>query len=99
MSTCHTGSRFARHLENIPRVHDDEEGLYWKSDKPSLIRWRRIPEVNLQNTYKIFRKQLSRVVENVVESKDSSQLKSTSHTRNRFARHLENIPQVGIKWG
>ena len=27
-----------------------------KSDKPSLIRWKRVPEVNLQDTWKIFRK-------------------------------------------
>ena len=25
-----------------------------KSDKPSLIRWKRVPEVNLQDTWKIF---------------------------------------------
>lgn len=27
-----------------------------------------------------------------LKSKDPSQLKSTRHTRNRFAKHLENIP-------
>ena len=39
---------------------------------------------------------LLRVVGNVF---DSSQLKSTRHTRSRFARHLENIPQVAKKGG
>ena len=33
-----------------------------------------------------------------LESNDSSQLKSTRHTRSRFARHLENILQVTTKW-
>ena len=40
-----------------------------------------------------------RIFRNRLESNDSSQLKSTRHTRSRFARHLENIPQVATKWG
>ena len=41
---------------------------------------------------------MSRVVENVVELNDSSKLKSTRHTRSRFARHLENIPKGGCRF-
>ena len=39
------------------------------------------------------------VVENVVESNDSSQLMSTRHAGSRFERHFENFPQVATKGG
>ena len=38
-------------------------------------------------------------VEDVVKSNDSSQQMTTRHTGCRFARHLENIPQVSVKGG
>ena len=75
-------------------IHGQCVPLYRKFDKPSLIRWKRIPEVNFCKT---LRKWGLKMLSNRLDSTDSSQWKSTCHTGSRFARHLENIPQVTTK--
>ena len=87
-----TGSRFvvnaSRYTENLINHLSLDGSTHRKSICETLIKYF---ASNCQGLLKMLSIRL--------ESNDSSQLKSTRHTRSRFARHLENILQVTTKWG